>query len=72
MLLYCFVFCLSLQLVYGPGDLEGHLGKDGRYYVLDAARLFPPHPPVEGLPGCFLYVRYSLRPSGAMHTNPQL
>jgi hypothetical protein len=27
---------------YGPGDLEGHLGFDGRYYVLDFARVFPP------------------------------
>eukprot|EP01119_Soliformovum_irregulare_P004749 TRINITY_DN1583_c0_g2_i2.p1 TRINITY_DN1583_c0_g2~~TRINITY_DN1583_c0_g2_i2.p1 ORF type:complete len:871 (-),score=219.97 TRINITY_DN1583_c0_g2_i2:150-2762(-) len=29
------------QIVYGPGDLEGHLGTDGRYYVCDFGRLFP-------------------------------
>lgn len=30
------------RLSYGPGDLEGHLGTDGRFYVLDFARVFPP------------------------------
>ena len=25
-------------------DVEGHLGTDGRYYVVDCARLFPPEP----------------------------
>jgi len=28
--------------IFGPGDIEGHAGEDGRYYVLDFARLFPP------------------------------
>lgn len=28
--------------VYGPADLEGHLGNDGNFYVLDFARTFPP------------------------------
>jgi Clustered mitochondria/Zinc finger, ZZ type/Translation initiation factor eIF3 subunit 135 len=32
----------SKQLIYGPADIEGHLGHDGRYYVLDTSRLFPP------------------------------
>lgn len=32
------------SLIYGPGDIEGHLGVDGRYYVLDFARLAPPEP----------------------------
>jgi hypothetical protein len=30
--------------LHGPADLEGHLGNDGRYYLLDFARLFPPEP----------------------------
>ena len=43
------------KLIYGPGDqlllrtimifvgdIEAHKGSDGRYYVLDAARCFPP------------------------------
>ncbi len=28
-----------------PIDIEGHHGTDGRYYVLDAARLMPPEAP---------------------------
>ncbi len=32
-----------------PGDIEGHLSeKDGRLYVLDAARMFPPAAPIAG------------------------
>ena len=31
--------------VYGPGDIEGHLGKDGKFYVLDFGRVFPPEAP---------------------------
>ena len=30
--------------LYGPVDIEVHRGKDGRFYVLDTARLFPPLP----------------------------
>ena len=29
-------------LFYTPIDLEGHLGTDGRYYLIDFSRLFPP------------------------------
>ena len=36
-----------LQL-YGPVDVEGHMGRDGRLYVLDTARLFPPSTPTRG------------------------
>eukprot|EP01087_Luapelamoeba_hula_P010090 TRINITY_DN2656_c0_g1_i1.p1 TRINITY_DN2656_c0_g1~~TRINITY_DN2656_c0_g1_i1.p1 ORF type:complete len:1242 (+),score=212.82 TRINITY_DN2656_c0_g1_i1:20-3745(+) len=36
-----------------PGDIEGHLGKDQRFYVIDFSRLFPPEPPT--LQGSFLY-----------------
>jgi hypothetical protein len=28
------------SLLYGPADIEAHLGKDGRYYVLDTARYY--------------------------------
>ena len=31
--------------VCGPADIEGHQGKDGLYYVVDTARLFPPEAP---------------------------
>eukprot|EP00698_Gefionella_okellyi_P012452 TRINITY_DN3351_c0_g2_i1.p1 TRINITY_DN3351_c0_g2~~TRINITY_DN3351_c0_g2_i1.p1 ORF type:complete len:1439 (+),score=307.78 TRINITY_DN3351_c0_g2_i1:55-4371(+) len=36
------------RMLYGPGDMEGHRGKDGRLYLIDCARLFPPFPPPEG------------------------
>eukprot|EP01126_Amoeba_proteus_P028128 TRINITY_DN27796_c0_g1_i1.p1 TRINITY_DN27796_c0_g1~~TRINITY_DN27796_c0_g1_i1.p1 ORF type:complete len:158 (+),score=23.81 TRINITY_DN27796_c0_g1_i1:65-475(+) len=28
-------------VIYGPADIEGHLGKDGNYYVIDYARTMP-------------------------------
>lgn len=31
--------------LYGPGDIEGHLGKDGQFYLIDFARLLPPAAP---------------------------
>ena len=34
------------KLLYTCGDMEIHLGRDSRYYVLDAARLFPPTEPM--------------------------
>ena len=33
------------RTLYGPADLEGHVGHDNRYYVLDCSRLFPPCAP---------------------------
>jgi hypothetical protein len=33
------------HMLAGPFDLEGHLGTDGRFYMLDFARLAPPEPP---------------------------
>jgi hypothetical protein len=32
-------------MIHGPGDIEGHCGGDGRYYVLDFGRTFPPEYP---------------------------
>lgn len=31
--------------IYAPADIEGHVGKDGCFYVLDSARVFPPELP---------------------------
>jgi hypothetical protein len=31
----------SMASISGPGDIEGHLGYDGRYYVLDFGRVYP-------------------------------
>lgn len=36
---------VSGKLFYGPADLEGHVGTDGRRYLLDFSRTFPPVPP---------------------------
>jgi hypothetical protein len=33
------------QSLYSPGDIEGHAGLDGRMYLIDLARLFPPEFP---------------------------
>ncbi len=35
-----------LKTLYGPVDIEGHQGLDGRYYVVDTARLFPAAAPI--------------------------
>lgn len=32
-------------MIYGPGDIEGHLGKDGKFYIVDFGRVFPPEAP---------------------------
>eukprot|EP01091_Cochliopodium_minus_P008088 TRINITY_DN1798_c0_g1_i1.p1 TRINITY_DN1798_c0_g1~~TRINITY_DN1798_c0_g1_i1.p1 ORF type:complete len:1165 (-),score=271.99 TRINITY_DN1798_c0_g1_i1:41-3277(-) len=31
--------------IFGPGDIEGHIGTDERFYLIDLARLFPPETP---------------------------
>ena len=36
------------RTLYGPADLEGHIGKDNRCYILDCSRLFPPCAPRKG------------------------
>jgi tetratricopeptide (TPR) repeat protein len=38
-----------------PLDIEGHLGTDGRFYVLDTHRAFPPVEPDPNVKGAFLY-----------------
>eukprot|EP01104_Vermistella_antarctica_P017669 TRINITY_DN6304_c0_g1_i1.p1 TRINITY_DN6304_c0_g1~~TRINITY_DN6304_c0_g1_i1.p1 ORF type:complete len:349 (+),score=96.83 TRINITY_DN6304_c0_g1_i1:233-1279(+) len=41
--------------LHAPVDIEGHCGRDGRFYVLDVARTFPPATPTPGVKGSFLY-----------------
>lgn len=36
--------------LYGPGDIEGHLGHDGRHYLLDFSRILPPEAPSHSRP----------------------
>jgi hypothetical protein len=38
----------KLKTIHGPVDIEGHKGLDGRYYVVDTARVFPPSTPIKG------------------------
>ena len=49
-------FKIHLQFLTLPaGDLEIHIGEDGRFYALDLARLFPPESPLlvpKGTRGC--------------------
>ena len=37
------------KTLYAPGDIEAHLGRDGRFYVVDCARVFPPENPPAAL-----------------------
>jgi hypothetical protein len=36
--------------IHGPTDIEGHVGSDGRYYLLDFQRTFPPEYPADDRP----------------------
>ena len=33
--------------MYSAVDIEGHIGSDGRFYILDFSRTFPPEAPKE-------------------------
>ena len=33
------------RTLWGPADLEGHLGTDNRFYLLDFSRVLPPEAP---------------------------
>lgn len=36
------------MFIYGPADIEGHWSPiDGRYYLIDTARVFPPVVPIK-------------------------
>jgi hypothetical protein len=45
----------SAKRISFPVDIEAHLGEDGRYYLLDTARLMPPTFPDKKIRGCFLF-----------------
>ena len=40
----------GVQVLSSPTDLEGHRGTDGRFYLIDFARIFPPEAPLSFLP----------------------
>ena len=43
------------QELYSPADLEGHVGKDGNFYLIDFARTLPPEAPIPGSKSAHLY-----------------
>jgi hypothetical protein len=43
------------QPLYTPADLEGHKGTDGRYYLVDFSRMFPPEAPVRKIKNSHLF-----------------
>jgi tetratricopeptide (TPR) repeat protein len=55
------------EFLYLSSDIEGHLGKDGRFYLVDTARLFPPTVPRPGIKGDFL--KSQMRPE-LVKSNP--
>jgi len=51
----------NAKYLYTPVDMEGHIGTDGRLYLLDFSRLFPPERPLPTAPR-FMYLCRLLRP----------
>eukprot|EP01127_Copromyxa_protea_P008634 TRINITY_DN1984_c0_g1_i2.p1 TRINITY_DN1984_c0_g1~~TRINITY_DN1984_c0_g1_i2.p1 ORF type:complete len:1938 (+),score=281.60 TRINITY_DN1984_c0_g1_i2:553-5814(+) len=43
------------EILYAPGDIEGHIGQDGRHYVLDFGRVMPPEAPNRNNPNALFY-----------------
>ena len=41
--------------LYTAADIEGHVGSDGRFYMLDFSRMFPPTAPEPGVHRGYLY-----------------
>jgi Clustered mitochondria len=44
--------------LHAPVDIEGHRGTDGRYYLLDFARVLPPETPDPAVRGCHLFRQF--------------
>jgi tetratricopeptide (TPR) repeat protein len=51
----------NAKYLYTPVDMEGHIGTDGRMYLLDFSRLLPPERPLPSAPR-FMYLCRLLRP----------
>jgi tetratricopeptide (TPR) repeat protein len=49
------------RMLYTAADMEGHLGADGRFYLLDCSRAFPPTAPRVGEPASRFLARH-MRP----------
>eukprot|EP01103_Thecamoeba_quadrilineata_P012142 TRINITY_DN3060_c0_g1_i2.p1 TRINITY_DN3060_c0_g1~~TRINITY_DN3060_c0_g1_i2.p1 ORF type:complete len:601 (+),score=88.67 TRINITY_DN3060_c0_g1_i2:86-1888(+) len=42
-------------LIYSASDIEGHKARDGKYYLLDFSRTWPPETPKSGVKSAHLY-----------------
>lgn len=51
----------ALKEIYGPCDIECHIGSDDRVYVLDTARVFPPAPPPQTFNICIIPVTGAIK-----------
>ena len=49
-----------MKVIFTNGDILGHKGLDGRYYVLGTGKLLPPIPPVDGIKNSQLSCRFRL------------
>jgi hypothetical protein len=45
---YAGIWPHSSKLLYSACDIEGHKGTDGKYYLLDFSRVWPPEAPKPG------------------------
>jgi hypothetical protein len=54
MLMLTCAFLIPQTYLHLSCDIEGHIGKDNRAYLVDFARLWPPTTPRSGVKGDFL------------------
>ena len=43
------------KVLHSAADIEGHLGTDGRFYLIDFSRTFPPTDPNRDIPCSHLF-----------------
>eukprot|EP01091_Cochliopodium_minus_P013369 TRINITY_DN4293_c0_g1_i1.p1 TRINITY_DN4293_c0_g1~~TRINITY_DN4293_c0_g1_i1.p1 ORF type:complete len:537 (-),score=110.57 TRINITY_DN4293_c0_g1_i1:953-2563(-) len=55
------------KMIYFPTDIEGHIGKDGRRYVIDFSRIYPPEYPDFNLNPKSSVLYQMLRPEFVKH-----
>jgi hypothetical protein len=51
----CGLYEMNAKVLATAADVEGHVGTDGRYYMLDFARMFPPTTPDPRIQRGYLY-----------------
>ncbi|PRP89297.1 hypothetical protein PROFUN_02171 [Planoprotostelium fungivorum] len=59
------------KVVYGPGDMEGHVGLDGNLYVIDFGRMMPPEAPIYSTSKNKRSIFYNLLPAHLVRSNPE-